>query len=178
MDMGAESKENEDAMDMVQHRTKMKSEDIDPGFKKQLGDVVTQYLAVKDALVSDDATKSRTAAKEMKVAIGKVNMKLLTDNDHHMSWMNAVIMMNEQIDLLRSESDIENQRTAFSKLSDDLTNIVQVLGVDLGGKALYLEFCPMASGNKGAYWLSKEKEIANPYFGDKMLRCGSVKEEL
>jgi hypothetical protein len=36
----------------------------------------------------------------------------------------------------------------------------------------------MAFNNEGAYWLSAEKEVNNPYFGDKMLHCGSVKEEL
>ncbi|MBA4058359.1 MAG: hypothetical protein C0490_26815, partial [Marivirga sp.] len=43
---------------------------------------------------------------------------------------------------------------------------------------LYLEYCPMANNNEGAYWLSNEKEIKNPYFGDKMLKCGSVKETI
>jgi Cu(I)/Ag(I) efflux system membrane fusion protein len=32
----------------------------------------------------------------------------------------------------------------------------------------------MANNNSGADWLSLEKVIKNPYFGDKMLTCGSV----
>jgi Cu(I)/Ag(I) efflux system membrane fusion protein len=36
----------------------------------------------------------------------------------------------------------------------------------------------MANNNKGAIWLSAEKNIFNPYFGDSMLRCGSIIEEL
>jgi Cu(I)/Ag(I) efflux system membrane fusion protein len=32
----------------------------------------------------------------------------------------------------------------------------------------------MANDNKGATWISKDKNIINPYFGDKMLTCGSV----
>jgi Cu(I)/Ag(I) efflux system membrane fusion protein len=39
-----------------------------------------------------------------------------------------------------------------------------------------LAFCPMAFGNKGAYWLQTEKKIRNPYFGTKMLGCGEIKE--
>jgi hypothetical protein len=34
----------------------------------------------------------------------------------------------------------------------------------------------MVEDNKGAYWLSESEEINNPYFGDKMLRCGEVKK--
>jgi len=45
------------------------------------------------------------------------------------------------------------------------------------GVKLYRQYCPMAFQNKGAYWLSSEKKIMNPYFGDKMLHCGVVKEE-
>lgn len=37
-----------------------------------------------------------------------------------------------------------------------------------------VQFCPM----KNASWLSDSKEVCNPYYGDKMLTCGSVKEEI
>ena len=39
---------------------------------------------------------------------------------------------------------------------------------------IYIQHCPMADNNKGADWLSLNKAIKNPYFGDKMLHCGSV----
>ena len=53
-----------------------------------------------------------------------------------------------------------------------------VKGGKLSAGALYLEYCPMANNNEGAYWLSNEKQIKNPYFGDMMLKCGSVKETI
>ena len=34
----------------------------------------------------------------------------------------------------------------------------------------------MADNNNGAYWLSKEEKVLNPYFGDAMLKCGEVKQ--
>ena len=36
----------------------------------------------------------------------------------------------------------------------------------------------MAFDNKGAYWLSEEKEIRNPYFGSKMLTCGETADSV
>ena len=42
----------------------------------------------------------------------------------------------------------------------------------------YVQHCPMANDNNGADWLSKEKEIKNPYYGDKMLKCGMVSETI
>lgn len=35
----------------------------------------------------------------------------------------------------------------------------------------------MLPRNEGAYWLS-DQQIRNPYFGEKMLTCGSVEEKL
>ena len=43
---------------------------------------------------------------------------------------------------------------------------------------IYVQHCPMADDNAGADWLSLDKEIRNPYFGDKMLKCGSVAETI
>ena len=39
---------------------------------------------------------------------------------------------------------------------------------------IYVQRCPMADSNKGADWLSKKKEIKNPYFGSAMLKCGET----
>ena len=43
---------------------------------------------------------------------------------------------------------------------------------------MYKQFCPMAFNDQGGYWLSNSKEVRNPYFGDKMLKCGMVKVTL
>ena len=32
--------------------------------------------------------------------------------------------------------------------------------------------------NNGSFWLSENKEILNPYFGNKMLKCGETKETI
>ena len=57
-----------------------------------------------------------------------------------------------------------------------MTSLIKVSKLASG--TLYIEYCPMANNNEGAFWLSNEKEIKNPYFGEMMLKCGSVKETL
>jgi len=47
-----------------------------------------------------------------------------------------------------------------------------------GNTPRYYQYCPMAFDNKGAYWISNETEIRNPYFGEKMLKCGENKDTL
>ena len=73
---------------------------------------------------------------------------------------------------IESAADLKSQRIAFSALSDEMAVLVEG---NLKSGMIYKDFCPMALGG-GAYWLSSEKEIQNPYFGNKMLKCGSVKE--
>jgi hypothetical protein len=77
---------------------------------------------------------------------------------------------------LAAENDIEKQRTIYAGLSDDFIALVKKAGVT--GGELYVDFCPMALNDKGAYWLSKNKDIRNPYFGNKMMTCGEVKETI
>lgn len=77
---------------------------------------------------------------------------------------------------ITAASDIEAQRTAFQKLSNEM--IAQVKKSGLSSGEVYVEYCPMAFNDKGASWLSSSKEIRNPYFGDKMLTCGEVTETL
>lgn len=38
----------------------------------------------------------------------------------------------------------------------------------------YLQYRPM----KKSTWLSKTKEVRNPYYGDKMLACGATRSTL
>ena len=49
---------------------------------------------------------------------------------------------------------------------------------DLRNAGIYRQYCPMAFNDKGAYWLSDETDIKNPYFGKKMLECGEVTDTL
>jgi Cu(I)/Ag(I) efflux system membrane fusion protein len=77
---------------------------------------------------------------------------------------------------IQNASDLETQRTAFSTLSGNLYKSIKAYGLD--GSTAYYDFCPMAFNNKGGYWLSDQEKIRNPYFGDQMLTCGSVRETL
>lgn len=70
---------------------------------------------------------------------------------------------------------VEKQRAHFATLSNALINLIENAGVE---GTVYVDYCPMALNNKGAYWLSTDQEIRNPYFGAEMLTCGEVKETI
>lgn len=148
---------------------------VDAGFQSQLAGVFTSYVELKDAFVASDAGKVKEEAKQTDEAVAKVDMKLLSGAAHN-DWMNYLSPIQSALKEIQGSADIEAQRKAFSNLSDNLYKSVKAFG--LGGKEAYYEYCPMAFNNEGAYWLSDQQQIRNPYFGDQMLTCGEVREKL
>jgi hypothetical protein len=120
--------------------------------------VLTGYFDVKNALVNDDAVKAKEAASALAASTGDYAGKL-----------------NESLNAIASTDDIEAQRVAFETLSMNLYDVAKEGGA---GITIYKQYCPMAFDDKGAFWLSSEKQVLNPYFGASMLRCGSVKETI
>ena len=54
-----------------------------------------------------------------------------------------------------------------------MSKTIELFGI---GKKVFQQFCPMANSDKGAIWLSSNEIIMNPYFGAKMLKCGTVEK--
>jgi hypothetical protein len=174
--------EEQAAKDTAQHATGSTAAEaiepqfqVDASFQNQLASVFTSYVELKDAFVASDANKVKDEAKQTDQALAKVDMKLLSGAAHN-DWMNYLSPIKTSLTEIQASTDIEAQREAFSNLSDNLYKSVKAFG--LGGKEAFYEYCPMAFNNEGAYWLSDQQQIRNPYFGDKMLTCGEVKEKL
>ncbi|TYA53126.1 efflux RND transporter periplasmic adaptor subunit [Formosa maritima] len=142
-------------------------------FQEQLKVVYNDYINLKDALVKEDSKNTSVNATSLLNNLSKVNMKLLSDNNAHTHWMSLVGDIQSSAISISKTSDIKEQRDHFKHLSSHLINAVQLFGVN---EKVYVEFCPMADNNKGAYWLSKEEKVINPYFGSAMLTCGEVKQ--
>ena len=73
---------------------------------------------------------------------------------------------------ISASNSIETIRNAFQPLSQ---SIIKAADSHHHGSIVNEVFCPMAFNNTGASWLQTTEKIANPYFGAKMLRCGTLK---
>ena len=71
---------------------------------------------------------------------------------------------------LAAAKDIAGARTAFGEVSSALVAYAEKTKSGFGA-GVRLAYCPMA--NKS--WLTRDKEIRNPYYGAAMLTCGSFK---
>ncbi|MEL6943487.1 MAG: DUF3347 domain-containing protein, partial [Bacteroidota bacterium] len=120
-----------------------------------------------------DSTIAPLAAQDILYQLDQVNA-ILTSGDARSYW-------SEQFDAIKSHAEnianaqaIEVQRKQFEFVSIAIINSVTAFGTS--EKAFYVQHCPMAFDNEGADWLATEEGIRNPYFGDKMMKCGIVKE--
>ncbi|MEW2921608.1 efflux RND transporter periplasmic adaptor subunit [Muricauda sp. ANG21] len=141
--------------------------DFSQEFKNGFGDVLDAYLKLKNALVDSDAVEAKKRASEASQKIEHLKTTQMDDMG-----MTHVEKIEEYISNISKESSIEAQRNNFVLLSENMIFIGHQLN-GLGQK-LYVQHCPMADNNKGAHWISAEKEIRNPYYGEAMLTCGSI----
>ena len=144
-------------------------------FTEQLTDFVYQYLELNKSLVQSDFKLTQSNTKKLETSLNKIDMKLL-DEEAHNAWMEQFSNLKKHIGLLQIAKDIEKQREIFSDLSNLMIEIAETFGLKI--ETVFVAYCPMALDDKGAFWLSEKEEINNPYFGDKMLRCGEVKKKI
>ena len=143
--------------------------------KSQLGEVLNAYYAVKNALVGDDGKTASAKAKELLTALGKVDMANFSPEQHGV-YMPLAEKIKFDAEHIEETKDVSHQRDHFDTLSDNVFKVVKTF--NFNAEPAYQQFCPMARDGKGAYWISKEKGVKNPYYGKSMLTCGKVTETL
>lgn len=145
-----------------------------PKNENHIKTMITAYLALNEALYSDnfDAAKVQVAALKTEVMknSGSMEHKGNAENHakHHGEMLAAVVKAD-------AATEIKGIRNEYKAISDHLIMAVKKMGYE---ELLYVQHCPMANGNKGADWLSTSKDVLNPYYGKMMLKCGSVTETL
>ncbi len=148
---------------------------VEAATKKQLNDLLNAYYAVKDALVATDGKVAKSKSSEFMAVLAKVETSKMSEPQKKV-WLSYAEKIKFNAQHINETEDTNHQRDYFQGLSDNLYAIIKAFKAN--SMTAYRQYCPMAFENKGAFWLSDKKEVRNPYFGNKMLKCGSVKEEL
>ncbi|MEN9609605.1 MAG: hypothetical protein RLZZ628_419 [Bacteroidota bacterium] len=144
--------------------------------KRQFAFIFESYYRLKDALVADDSKLAAKEAKQLKDYFPELKTKTWTDIQRNLVESLYKKMEANAEYIANNSNKIEKQRSHLESLSKNLFEIAKALKIN--AKPVYWQYCPMANDNKGAYWLSKDNKVKNPYFGKSMLTCGSVKETL
>lgn len=136
-------------------------------FQKGFVTMLPTYLNLKNALVASDAKLTAIEARKTMDILKKLDLSGIGSMEK--THLNKSIKMLETI---AQKEELKNQRAHFVILNENIVAIASNLNALKD--TLYIQQCPMANNNKGAKWISQEKEIRNPYFGEAMLKCGSV----
>ncbi|MEX0844612.1 MAG: DUF3347 domain-containing protein [Balneolaceae bacterium] len=128
------------------------------------------YMNAKNALVQDDFESAKESlkafAEEVQSSVEMNEHEEYTEKhaDHHANMVAAVEDASEA-------ENIDSLRAAFKNISYELITAVENQEYD---GTLFKQFCPMFEG--GSSWLSTEKEVQNPFYGQKMHNCGDSAE--
>ena len=127
----------------------------------KLSKIYSSYISLKDALVAAKPEEAKSSAKslsaELKNFSGCENTSIIADK-------------------IENGKDLLAQRKEFTQLSSDVIALFK--HADLTKGTIYVQHCPMANNGDGGDWLASEKKVLNPYYGDEMLNCGAVIEEI
>lgn len=135
-------------------------------------DFLKSYLKITDSLASDSVKDVSDAAKQMAVQLDGY-LENRSGKNAADQLLNSAELISLHARLLQDENpDIEKARGIFSVISDQVS---RVFSSDYDGPdkdKYHIFYCPMA----GHYWIQKSPEIRNPFFGSKMIGCGSEVE--
>tara|TARA_R110002049_G_scaffold88768_3_gene223801 strand:+ start:8215 stop:10050 length:1836 start_codon:yes stop_codon:yes gene_type:complete len=144
-------------------------------FRKQLDAVINAYLSLKDGLVEADEKATFKYSTVLYEALQDIDGSVLK-GEAKAFWEEKKSFLMQHAKLCKEASTIAGKRENFIYLSQPLIKVVEAYGP--GEAKLYVDFCPMANNNKGAFWLSASKTIENPFMDEGMRSCGEVKQEI
>lgn len=134
------------------------------------------YLPLSQALADDNLVEATKARDLIRQALQQVDQARKPDKAEDI-WNTQVQQLRKAADQLADAETIEAMRVGFETFSNAMIALTQTFHIEGVGE-LYRAYCPMAFDNQGASWLTAKREILNPYFGDRMLRCGSIEQTL
>ena len=135
--------------------------------QKAIRKSLRSYLDMKDAFVNGNVAEISSSAKATLQQMGSIlDTDLGTIEQSHLSKIKSIL------EAIGSANDLKIQRNHFVILNQNFVPIV--MNVKNIEPKIFVQKCPMANNNKGAFWLSINKEIRNPYYGEQMMTCGSV----
>lgn len=116
------------------------------------------YLKLQMALVNSDADDATSAAGNLAEAFG-----------------NDKPALRDLAQKVADAEDLEGVRSTFAELT---TGLEPLFTDGITDGVIYKQHCPMAFDGAGGDWFSDVSDIRNPYYGDKMLKCGKVVAEI
>lgn len=147
---------------------------LDQDFKNGIDSLISSYLEMKNGFVKSDKELASRHADRMTNILEPLKPDS-NDEELNAFWTENKDQMMGSLENIHKEG-IEIQRKHFSRITPKVIALIKAF--QWHGRALYIQYCPMAFDDQGAEWISETESIRNPYFGDAMLKCGKTTDTL
>ncbi len=142
--------------------------------KMDFSPLLPLYMNLNKSFVQTDLDKVKSNAKSLSNYVkDQILNKEKIKNSVYEKQIASIYKLANQI---AKDTDIEESRSKFSSISVLLIDLISV--TNSYDKNIYVFKCPMATVGDSAIWMSYDKKVLNPYYGDKMLNCGFVQREI
>ncbi|MEX0744174.1 MAG: DUF3347 domain-containing protein [Phycisphaeraceae bacterium] len=142
-----------------------KPADLDADAQTALDQIVANYLSVQQQLAADDMEGVQAQLDELHDA---AHALMHVDDPAIVAKARAVAEPVHE-----EPADLDQARELFKPLSTAVIDLVALASPsDDVTPTLYQAHCPMAEAD----WLQAEEQLVNPYMGERMLRCGEIKQ--
>ncbi len=134
--------------------------------------IYEQYLTIVDALAADKLGAALAAARNLQELLGRVPIAQYPERIRK-AWGEVQDELYPAVVEMTDARTLQAAREPLKEISRAMIHAVQMFGHALD-EPLYQIHCPMA-GDTGADWLQRGRQVRNPYFGSRMLRCGEIR---
>ncbi len=146
-----------------------------PELQEALRKVYDAYVPVQAALAHDDLGAAQAAARDTVKILDSAAPAL--NGAAQQVWEESRGGLAASMTHVADAPDLDAMREPFAATSRVLQAAIEANGI-AAGQPVYVVNCPMAFDFKGERWLQPTEDVANPYFGEAMLSCGTIEGQL
>lgn len=141
-------------------------------FRDSLGPVFAAYFDAQESLADDNLDGYARARLDLESALALVD-EVGVLGEALSTWRRAKAKLHPG----QSAGTLDEARRQFEQITEGALALERRFGHG-GSETWFLTYCPMAFDDTGAEWMQRDDVIDNPYFGESMLLCGVIEEEL
>lgn len=146
-------------------------------FNQSFSNLLTAYLSLKDQFVAEKDSGIAQSARVLMLASDSLKLsELQADSNIVITARTYSEGISAELKGLLGEADILGKRRSFQMVSDQLYDLIRTVQYDQ--IVLFHAYCPLAFDDQGAYWISDQSEINNPYQPKKTPPCGEIRDTI
>lgn len=154
-------------------------------FNTSMSSLLTAYYEMTEGFVNWDTAVINKAGSNLNLAFDNLNLdEIKKDSLIYQTALDPYKNAKNELRAIIADPSFAEKRGSLNILSDNIRNLLVIVKYD--GAKVYWQECPMAfDDEKPGNWLSRTKDVRNPYLGTKdpkygnsMLECGGPKDTI